>query len=95
MLADIFPEADHVYQVGLAQALDLIVWEYARQNDYVLVTRDSDFNDLSVLLGFPPKVIWIRRGNCSTRAIEEMLRTHKDAIEAFGQDTEAGILTLF
>lgn len=64
--ADLYPDSRHVYSVGLDRASDVIVWEYAQQNGFVLVTRDVDFSELSLLRGFPPKIIWIRRGNCST-----------------------------
>jgi len=65
-LADLYPGSQHVSFIGLDQADDRTVWEYANQNDFTVVTRDSDFSELSVLRGFPPKIIWIRRGNCST-----------------------------
>jgi predicted nuclease of predicted toxin-antitoxin system len=73
---------------------DITIWEYARQQNYTIVTRDSDYNDLSLVRGFPPKVIWIRRGNCSTRDIENMLRAATADIQAFFQNPDLGILTL-
>ena len=69
--------------------------DYAAREGFVIVTKDSDFSDLCILLGFPPKVIWIRRGNCSSRNIEAILRDHKSDIEALGRDKVIGILTLF
>ncbi|MFB2979897.1 DUF5615 family PIN-like protein [Microseira sp. BLCC-F43] len=63
-LADIYPGSVHVDAIGLPTAPDREVWEFARQYDYIIVTKDADFSELSLLLGFPPKVIWIRRGNC-------------------------------
>jgi predicted nuclease of predicted toxin-antitoxin system len=69
--------------------------EYARREGFVIVTKDSDFSDLCILLGFPPKVIWIRRGNCRSRDIEAILRDHQKDIEALGRDEVIGILTLF
>ncbi len=74
---------------------DTEIWQYAKQNDFVLVTRDADFGDLSVLRGFPPNVIWIRRGNCSTKDIEGMLRENYDAIASLGQDEFTGMIPLF
>ena len=62
---------------------------------FVIVTKDSDFSDLCILLGFPPKVIWIRRGNCSTNTIESILRDRNADIEVIVQDEIMGILTLF
>jgi predicted nuclease of predicted toxin-antitoxin system len=69
--------------------------EYAGREGFVIVTKDSDFSDLCILLGFPPKVIWIRRGNCSSRDIELILRDHSSDVEALERDEVMGILTLF
>ncbi|MDX2285865.1 MAG: DUF5615 family PIN-like protein, partial [Bacteroidia bacterium] len=65
-LSDIFPDSAHVQDWGLGQADDRQVWEFARQAQFAIITKDNDFNELSQLLGYPPYVIWIRRGNCST-----------------------------
>ncbi len=94
-LADVYPDSQHIFLLGLEQAEDRVVWEYARQYEFVLVTRDSDFNELSVLRGFPPKVIWIRRGNCATHQIEEILRIHLEDIRAWIRDPRLGVLTLY
>lgn len=66
-LADLYPNSSHVYLLGLDRADDQTVWEHARREEYLIVTKDADFGDLCMLFGFPPKVIWIRRGNCKTR----------------------------
>ena len=66
-----------------------------RENDYLVVTKDADFSELSLMWGFPPKVVWIRRGNCSTREIETMLRKNYASIEALSTDLNTGILMLF
>ena len=95
LLADLYPESVHVSTIGLGNALDIEIWEYARDNNYMIVTKDADFSELGVVRGFPPKVIWIRRGNCSTREIESILRENYTAISALGDDTESGILALF
>jgi len=94
-LTDLYPDSNHVYLIGLDTAPDPIIWEYARDNDFIIVTRDADFSDLNVMLGYPPKVIWIRRGNCTTQEIETMLRVNHQAIEALAADKNVGLLTLF
>jgi predicted nuclease of predicted toxin-antitoxin system len=81
--------------IGLDVAPDPIIWEYARDNEFLIVTRDADFIDLNVMLGFPPKVIWIRRGNCTTREIESILRSNYEAVQSLAQDEGVGVLTLF
>ena len=93
-LCSLYPGSVHVYSIGLDRASDAVLWDYARQQGYMIVTQDVDFSEMSGLLGFPPKVIWIRRGNCSTRQIELILRQHRDAIGHFDADSTAGVLTL-
>jgi predicted nuclease of predicted toxin-antitoxin system len=66
-LNDLYPSSTHVDYVGLGTATDAEVWSFAHVNDLMIVTKDADFSELIVLRGFPPKVIWIRRGNCSTQ----------------------------
>jgi len=71
------------------------IWDYARQNDYIIVTKDADFSELSLLLNFPPKIIWIRRGNCSTNDIEKLLCESYESIVKLSEGVASGILTLF
>jgi len=94
-LWDRFPDSQHVYSLGLDRALDIEIRDYARINGFLIVTKDVDFSDLCVLLGFPPKIIWIRRGNCSVRALEGILRDNYVKIEALATDPVNGVLTLF
>jgi predicted nuclease of predicted toxin-antitoxin system len=94
-LADLYPDSLHVSDIGLDEASDGDVWKAARELGYIIASQDADFCDLSALFGFPPKVIWIRRGNCSTREIEEILRFHYDAVAAFQSDPGVGTLALF
>ena len=88
-LADIFPNSNHVRVLGLERAADHTLWQYAGSNGYTLVTLDADFAEMAALLGPPPKVIWLRRGNQPTTAIERLLRGHAEAIIAFGSDAAA------
>ncbi len=94
-LAHLYPNSNHLDLLELGAADDVLVWEHARSNDFVVVTKDADFADLSVLRGFPPKVLWIRRGNCSTADIEEMLRDYNAEIEDLATNLTSGILTVF
>lgn len=94
-LEDLYPNSDHLELLGLGTADDATIWEHAKQNDFLVVTKDADFADLSVFRGFPPKVIWIRRGNCSTNDIEEILRRRQCEIDDLMTDSDSGVLTLF
>ena len=82
-LADRFPDSSHVALLGLEDADDAIIWSFAQTHGFTIVTKDSDFNDLSALRGAPPKIIWVRIGNCTTATIEAILRTYANAIELF------------
>ena len=93
-LADIFPDSAHVDRVGLGSEPDNEVWEYAKINGFTLISKDSDFYDKSVLYGHPPKVIWIRRGNCSNRQIQLLLRNKADAIMAFSQNPQLSCIRI-
>ena len=73
-LADIFPQSAHVDRVGMGSTDDDMVWDYARQHGFILVSKDSDFHEKCLLRGYPPKFVWIKRGNCSTSQIETLLR---------------------
>ncbi|MBW4687333.1 MAG: DUF5615 family PIN-like protein [Komarekiella atlantica HA4396-MV6] len=94
-LADIYPNSQHLFLIGLDKADDQSVWEYARQSGFTVVTKDADFNELSILRGFPLKLIWIRRGNCSTNQIEDIWRSHLKDIQAFDKNPNLGVLTLY
>jgi len=93
-LADAYPDSAHVRDIGLARAPDERVWRAAIDGGYLLVSKDSDFHQRSFLRGHPPKVVWIRLGNCTTAQILELLRTRRAAIERFTADPEASFLAL-
>lgn len=57
ILSKSFPAAKHISQVGLLDTSDMEIWEYARQHEYSIVTFDSDYYDLSIVKGCPPKII--------------------------------------
>ena len=93
-LAGEFPDSLHVRDVGLERAIDEAVWGYARDKGFVIVSKDSDFHQLSFLLGHPPKVIWIQRGNCSTEAVVSLLRQRRVDILKFGRAEDGAFLAL-
>lgn len=93
-LTDLFPGSTHVRLVGLESAEDPGVWELAVKDDFVIVSKDSDMHDRSLLFGFPPKVIWVRLGNCSTRQVEALIRLESSKIIEFVEDDFASFLTL-
>lgn len=93
-LSDLFPDSLHVRDVGMKATIDPIVWDFAKDNDLMIVSKDADMHDLSLVLGNPPKVIWLRLGNCSTGKVEDVLRRDFDAIKLFYEDESLSLLAL-
>lgn len=93
-IGDTFPDSAHVQLLGLAEADDRAIWEFAKAGAYTIVSQDADFAEMAVLFRSPPKVIWIRAGNKSRAAIATLLRYHADLILAF-EDDEAVCLQIY
>ena len=80
-LADIFPNASHVQLQGLAEKTDTEIWDFAKLNDFCIVTQDADFTERSRLYSSPPKVVWLRCGNAPTNQVETLIRYGQEAIQ--------------
>ncbi|MDQ1557643.1 MAG: hypothetical protein QOD32_703 [Pyrinomonadaceae bacterium] len=86
LLADIYADSVHDREVGLRDASDNIIWDYAKSHGFAIVSKDSDFQQRSLLYGSPPKFIWLRVGNCTVKTTEDLLRKHSAAIHTFDSD---------
>lgn len=87
-----YPGSSQVALLGLEKATDREIWEYAGSSDFIIVTKDSDYHELSTLYGAPPKVIWLKIGNQSKASSLNVLIAFKDAIEkAFVEECKACI----
>jgi predicted nuclease of predicted toxin-antitoxin system len=84
-LHDLHPGSQHVRELAMSCAADEEIWIHA---------EDSDFQQRSLLRGHPPKVVWIRRGNCSTSQIGQLLRRRHRDLLAFEQDPDASFLVV-
>jgi predicted nuclease of predicted toxin-antitoxin system len=93
-LADLFPGSVHVRTLGLESARDEVIWQYAKERNLTIVTKDDDFRQRAFLRGHPPKVIWLRLGNCRTEEIATELRKRRVEIERFLRDPMAALLVL-
>jgi predicted nuclease of predicted toxin-antitoxin system len=94
LLADRFPRSTHVRDVGLLGAEDERIWAYAAENAFLLVSKDTDFYQRSLVFGAPPKVVWLRIGNAPTRAVFTLLRDRYLSVRRFAEDPEATFLTI-
>jgi predicted nuclease of predicted toxin-antitoxin system len=88
----VFPGSAHVSYVGSLAADDLSIWQHARDHGFAIVSKDGDFHRMSFVLGAPPKVIWLRIGNCATAVVERVLRVRKLEIELFRDTKDAAFL---
>lgn len=73
---------------------DPLVWDYAKDNGFMIVSKDADMHDLSLVFGNPPKVVWLRLGNCSTSQVENLLRRDFNVIKLFYEDDYVSLLAL-
>ena len=94
LLHDAFPDSLHIRRLGAGGASDERVWQLAIEHGCVLVTKDGDLHRFSVMRGAPPKVIWIRIGNCSTAEIVALLLDLPTQIAGFVGQNEATFLEL-
>lgn len=93
-LATEYPGSEQVFRSGLTGADDRTVWAYAASKGLAVVSKDSDFADLSALLGPPPKLVWLRIGNGPTSDIEDLLRQRHADVMNFLADPLTGIIEL-
>ena len=93
-LAALFPGSRHLRHEGLDCADDETIWRFARDHGFGIVSKDSDFQEKSQMAGSKPHVVWVRRGNCSTSQIEQLLRANAERIGDLDQQQDAGFLLL-
>lgn len=88
-LASLGEEAIHVLDVGLLDASDSVIWEFALENNWVIITKDDDFQFRASVTSQPPQIIWVRVGNCTKQRLIEIFNMHWQAIK---DELDAGVL---
>ena len=68
-ITDLFPGSAHIKSIGLKEADDRMVWDWAKQHGFALASKDTDFYQRAIVFGHPPKFICLRVGNCPTSLI--------------------------
>ena len=94
LLADIWPQSLHVWDLDMDTADDTVIWAYAEEQGLVIVTKDADYRDLSLSRGHPPKVVWLRLGNGPTSQVAALLRSRHSDLLGFHQDNAVSLLEL-
>jgi len=95
LLPEEFNGSTSIKNEGLINAPDKKNWKFAKQNNYIIVTQDSDFNELNSLFGYPPKIIWIRTGNFKTQEIVEIIKNYFTEIKSFVDDKRYGCFEIY
>lgn len=87
-LLETFPGTTQVALIGMEHASDEKIWQFAKENDFIIVTKDADFYEMSALYGQPPKIIWLKTGNQSKAATINAILNNQELIEAhlLGED---------
>jgi predicted nuclease of predicted toxin-antitoxin system len=93
-IIDLYPDSQHVKTLGLINTDDAIIWEFAKMNNFVIISKDSDFHQRSLLYGHPPKFIYLRIGNSPTSKIVQILRDNVTTITQFASSDTESILVL-
>jgi len=92
LVENIFPGSLHVRDCGLKGQSDQAVWEYARANGFTLASKDGDFYQRSLLLGAPPKLVWLCLGNCTRLELLDLIVRHQADIRALESANESVLL---
>ena len=93
-IIDLYPNSVHVKALNLTNTDDNIIWNFAKENNYVIVSKDSDFHQRNILYGHPPKFIYLRIGNSPTSKIVNILRDNLAVISEFNNSEVESILVL-
>ena len=95
LIQDDFPGSTQVKLAGLEKSSDIELWKFAKLQGFTLVTQDSDFHELSLLRGPPPKIIWLKCGNQSRTYVADLLLKYKPAIEQLLLNHEVACLEIY
>ena len=91
---DLLPGSVHAFDCGVIHDDDHLLWAYAKRLEFGIITKDGDFQSLSLLHGAPPKVLWLRVGNAGSAEVERLLRDRIADIQVFEADPFASLLIL-
>jgi predicted nuclease of predicted toxin-antitoxin system len=93
-IVDLYPGSAHVKFHELTQTDDFLIWSFAKEHGYTIVSKDADFHQRSLVFGHPPKLIFLRVGTCATDLVIDLLRSNHDMLSSFDSDPNASILVL-
>ena len=93
-ILDLYPDSTHVKAHGLIHTDDVLIWSFAQQHGFTIVSKDADFHQRSLVFGHPPKLVFLRIGNGPTSRITQLLRASYVLLSTFDSDPATSILVL-
>lgn len=85
-----FPGTASVHQLELQSEPDIVIWKYAADHGFAILSKDDHFRQLSFAFGHPPKVVWLRVGNAGSDGVADLLLRNESRLAAFfGQNEES------
>jgi predicted nuclease of predicted toxin-antitoxin system len=94
-LDSLFPGSSQIHRLGMEHADDTVIWQFARENGFAIVTKDSDFYERSLVHGYPPQIIWLKCGNVPTQQAQEILLRSAEVISLFLREGKAACLEIY
>jgi predicted nuclease of predicted toxin-antitoxin system len=94
LINQLFKGSSHLQAANLVKnAPDEVIWRYAKENGFAILTADRDFLVLSARFGPPPKVIWLQSMNYRTKYAADLIQRNALRIAEF-ESTQSGVLLL-
>jgi predicted nuclease of predicted toxin-antitoxin system len=86
-LVNDYPGTSQVSLLGLEQASDMALWQHAKTEGFVIVTRDADFQEIALVHGHPPSIIWLKTDNPSKAVTLKLLLDYREhMVQALEKD---------
>lgn len=93
-IQDSYPGSTQIALIGLEQAADKVIRQYAIDNAFILVTKDADFYEMNTIFGQPPKLIWLKIGNQSKSTTIKVLQENCVEIKRVLLDNDKACIEL-
>ena len=94
LLINNFPNSSHIDLLGMQGESDTTIWNYAKDNDFIIVSKDNDFRQRAFISEPPPKIIWLEIGNSGTKEICHLIEENLDKINFFEKELDSSLLVL-
>jgi len=95
-LMPFFAEVVHVSELKIIQpANDITIWNYAKKNEFTIISKDDDFEKIVLLRKAPPKLIYLKTYNLDTKKLVDLILGNKDKIIEFVNSDENDIFEIY